>query len=487
VKERKRLFSYAMDRGMWQLVKPLVEEEDSSGIRHRDTALLEAIEQRQWDAVDYCQLYGADIDTKDDLGETPLNRDTRNQEWKAVKELVVRGDDPNLLDKDGYSVLNKALCVRKYCTAKVLIEYQANIHTSVRSEYSYSQRHTPLQLLINKRRGELIHHTLMWCPDQAKGASDKGETTLHAIALGKSPELLYFQVVRGVNPLTLAEGKYSVLMYAVKNSYCPPSMVAECIRLGFITHQPALTQQCKVDIATGLKEFIVAGKSIITSPILLAVVRGLHVVANMLYESGACSPAELYEMYGQLLELEDPDTDTGRKLFKETEGEFLQYNTMLNIGAFLSSLKKMVSTPRSLESTCRLVISRCLTVRRRRERAVHQLSLPARSATGELYPEKLPLTEATKNYLLFSDLSDQKNAFLEMANALYCSDIYIDPDDESDFTVHLESDDDSFFLVVRRMPTMTTSVLSAVGAQVTSQTEVGSTGGHRCHIYGPWI
>jgi hypothetical protein len=80
VEERKKLFQQAMDRGMWQLVKPLVEEIDSTGIHHRDTALLEAIEQRQWDVVDYCQLYDADIDMKDEHGETPLNREVRKLE-----------------------------------------------------------------------------------------------------------------------------------------------------------------------------------------------------------------------------------------------------------------------------------------------------------------------------------------------------------------------------------------------------------------------
>jgi hypothetical protein len=65
VHERNVLFRIALKRGMWQLLKPLIEIKDNTGIRHRDTALLAAIEQRQWDVVDYCQLNGADIDMKD--------------------------------------------------------------------------------------------------------------------------------------------------------------------------------------------------------------------------------------------------------------------------------------------------------------------------------------------------------------------------------------------------------------------------------------
>jgi hypothetical protein len=79
VEERKNLFQQAMDRGMWQLIKPLIEKKDSTGIGHRDTALLAAIDQRQWDVVDYCQVYDADIDMKDELGETPLNRESRKR------------------------------------------------------------------------------------------------------------------------------------------------------------------------------------------------------------------------------------------------------------------------------------------------------------------------------------------------------------------------------------------------------------------------
>jgi hypothetical protein len=432
VDERKKLFLLAMDRGMWQLVKPLVEKKDRTGIRHRDTALLKAIEQRQWDVVDYCQLYDADIDMNDVHKETPLNREARKREWKAVDELVVRGADPNLLDKDGCSVINGAINQDQWGTVKLLIEYLANIHKEASSLTRLGGLlQTPLQFLITKRQAELIHHTLMWCPDQAKGINDHGETTLHAIVsdstIKEQPKislLLYKQVVRGVNPLQPAIGGYSVLLNAVKNSSCPQRMVGECIKLGFSTYQPELTQQSADDIALWLRQFTESCTSYTTSPLLLAVVRGLHVVAHMLYESGSCSPAELLQLYDKLLELTDPDTDSGRKLLKSTtfydvESRQLRYKEMIkNIVTFLPYLKEMVSTPRSLVSTCRLIISRCLTVRRRRERAVHQLSLPVRSTSGELVSDTLPLQEELKNYLLFSDLTDPDYAYGRLPGTL---------------------------------------------------------------------
>ena len=55
-------------------------------------------------------------------------------------------------------------------------------------------------------------------------------------------------------------------------------------------------------------------------------------------------------------------------------------------------LMKVCSTPRSLKSSCRLVISRCVTVRRQRHR----------DATYA----QLSLTEELRNYVMFSDLTD---------------------------------------------------------------------------------
>jgi hypothetical protein len=445
--ERKTLFQQAMDFGMWQLVKPLVELKDSTGIKHRDTAMVEAIEQRQWDVVDYCQLYDADIDIKDWNGETPLNKEARRSEWRAVDELVVRGADPNR--NFVFSILNRAISEEEWGTSKLLIEYLANIHKPTYTDEYFHQERTPLQCLIDFRQGELIHHTLMWCPDQAKGVNDFGETTLHAIVLDKDDKILYNQVVRGVDPLNLTKKKQSVLLYAVLNSRCPQRMVAECIRLGFSIHQPALTKQSTRDISKSLRLTEIIGEKdfFSTSPILVAVVRGQHKVAHMLYESGSSSPKELLHMYKQLLKTSGTNRVRGRQLL-ESINEFCRrwmnpnkwqerkravrrkrydkrtqfvmtflpylqeivyesrslesachlgisqweyHMLMKNITTFLPCFKAMVSTPRSLKSTCRLAISRCLKNHLRREKAVLHLST---------------LDDAMKNYLLFSDLTD---------------------------------------------------------------------------------
>ena len=69
VEEREELFLQSFNCEVWQAVKPLVEERAGAGITHRDTALLEAIEQHQGDVVDHCQPHRADINMRDADGE----------------------------------------------------------------------------------------------------------------------------------------------------------------------------------------------------------------------------------------------------------------------------------------------------------------------------------------------------------------------------------------------------------------------------------
>ena len=173
VEERKELFHRALSREVLQAIKPLIEEKDVTSIQHRDTVLPEAAEQHQWDVVD--QLHHADIDMKDAEGHTPMHRAARTRDWEAVKALTKRGADPSLLDCDGESVLHRAITAKQWDTVKLLIQYHGDIHQANR------QGNTPLQMLITACQGEIIEHTLMWCPDQRKGVNKRGETALHAV------------------------------------------------------------------------------------------------------------------------------------------------------------------------------------------------------------------------------------------------------------------------------------------------------------------
>ena len=292
VVERKELFHRALSREALQAIRPLIEVNDATGIQHCDTVLPEAAEQHQWDVVDHCQLHHADIDMKDSEGHTPMTRAARKEDWEAVMALTKRGADPSLLDCDGESVLHRAITAKEWDIVKLLIQFHGNIHQASKDPYLYMYRRqtTPLEMLITAWQGEIIEHTLMWCPDQWKGVDGEGETALHAVCLSGCPSALYYLVARGVDPQAVTERGHSALPYAMLCEECPQKMVAECIKLGFYAYQPHITDTARRLI------FFLRGSDLPWSPVLLAVSRGLPVVTRMLYESGSCSYTESFKL-----------------------------------------------------------------------------------------------------------------------------------------------------------------------------------------------
>ena len=385
VEEREVLFQQSLSRGVWQALKPLVQEKDSTGIAHRDIAMQKAAEQGQWDVVDHCERYYADINKHNSDGDTPLLRAARRADWKAVEELVRRGCDQFVLDSDGSSVLHKALEAGQPAIAKLLIQFHGDVNLPDRDGV------TPLQMLIERRHADIIDDMLFWQSDVCTGGYSKsGGTTLHAACEAGWLRTLYYLLARRVDPLAVTEDRESVLMLAVQNTRCPQRLVAECIRLGFSTHQPLITDPCYVVLDEGRKARAVKAAPAVPgvtremmaeiqdrdlwdsenfSPFHFALVRDMPVVRDMLYESGACSYKELFRLY----------TDV-------SEGRSFCYDVTTD----LPYLRKVATTPRSLRSACRLVISHCLDVRGKRHQDV----------------EYLDLEESLKDYVMFSDLTD---------------------------------------------------------------------------------
>ena len=397
VEERKELFQEALSREVLQAIKPLIEKKDVIGNQHRDSVLPEAAEQHQWDVVDHCLLHHADIDMKDAEGHTPMQRAARKEDWEAVKALTKRGADPSLLDRDGESVLHRAIRAKEWDIVKLLIEFHGNIHQNSKYAYlsMYQTHNTPLEMLITAFQGEIIEHTLMWCPDQWKGVNEEGETALHAVCLSGWPNTLYYLVARGVNPQAVTKRRHSALTYAVLCKECPQKMVAECIKLGFCAYQPHITETARRS-----KSFL-RPRGLRWSPVLLSVFRGLPVVTRMLYESGSCSYKELFRLatfpWNRAHKLHQTLQYDMMEVFWASYNNTIQLDYLLkpdrkSVEASARYLMKVCSTPRSLKSSCRLVISRCVTVRRQRHR----------DATYA----QLPLTEELRNYVMFSDLTD---------------------------------------------------------------------------------
>nr|KAG5706542.1 hypothetical protein BaRGS_028713 [Batillaria attramentaria] len=88
VKERETVFRQALSKGLWETVRRLVEEKDSTGIAHRDEAMFAAVKQERWDVVEHCVRHGADIDKRDATGLTMLQREINP---RHTKELLHQG------------------------------------------------------------------------------------------------------------------------------------------------------------------------------------------------------------------------------------------------------------------------------------------------------------------------------------------------------------------------------------------------------------
>ena len=417
VEERQELFHEAFNRENWQAVKPLVEVKDDTGIQHRDAALLESIEQHQWDVVDHCQLFRANINMLDEDGHTPNHRMARKSDWEAVEEVTKRDGDTNLLDKYGLSVFHRVMWGEQWQLAKLVTEYLGNIHQHARHtgspEETYAdERRTPLQMMIDARQVEVIRHTLRWSPDQGEGVNGVGETTLHVACLTGYHSMLYDLIARRADPRAVTVRGLSALSYAVLCRDGPQETVAACIRHGFSTHQPRLTARYMmadhddsvVCDATGLvtaHNTTSTNIRLLSSPLLLAVMRGLPVVTRMLYESGACSNTQLFRLQPTLQLLLEPwrNTELGEEFPRTVEDVYRHVRSdadrpqradQVCVQQCVRYLMEVSASPRSLQCLCRHVISHCLRLHKRRAEDANQL----------------PLQACMKRYVAFADLTD---------------------------------------------------------------------------------
>ena len=408
VEERQELFHEAFNRENWQAVKPLVEVEDDTGIQHRDAALLESIEQHQWDVVDHCLLFRANINMLDEDGHTPNHRMARKKDWEAVEEVTKRGGDPNLLDKEGLSVFHRVILARQWELAKLLIKFHGDIHQQ--AEWSYKERRTPLQMLIDARQMDVIKETFMWCPDQGEGVNGVGETTLHAACLTGCDTMMYDLLARRVDPLAVTKDGFSAMSYAVVCGKRPQQSVACCVSFGFSTHQPHLTDAAMdkdekrkgayryAPKASSLRRYTIRERahtqSLLTSPLLLAVMRGLPVVVRMLFESGVCSYRELFRLKTNLMELLNakPEEETVlERVFQEILDTIHKHPNSWSfeyasedmpekpdrdsVQQCARYVMEVSTTPRSLQSLCSHVITHCIKLHKNYAEDVNELPL----------------------------------------------------------------------------------------------------------------
>jgi ankyrin repeat protein len=92
------------------------------------TALHILAQCRSWwqsHALEYLIEKGADLEARDEIGCTPLHIAVSSQKWRAVNILLEAGADPNILDSENESCLNKAGSDSKI--AHLLIKHGADV------------------------------------------------------------------------------------------------------------------------------------------------------------------------------------------------------------------------------------------------------------------------------------------------------------------------------------------------------------------------
>jgi hypothetical protein len=386
--ERSRqLLERAWCRQTWQAVMFLLISDLAADV------LQSAVDHAQWDLVDHCQAHGADINATDERGDTCLHTAARRRQWKAVRELVSRDAEPNMADSEGLFPLHRACDSGQWSTVDHLVQFQADLNVKDGCE------RTPMMLIIEGRQGPIIERALFWGQDLL-GKTHTGETALHAVCCCDMASTMYYLIRRGVNPLETTLDGESVLLYATRHAVWPEKLVAECISLGFTTHQGPISVSAKA-LSTIMR--VVAQFQTMEdfefphalSPFMSALQSSRFTLADALYESGSCSNEELFDTVNEV-----EAASVGPSFF--TMWSRLEYMSILNESGntqHMNILRDKATTPRRLESLCRLAISHSLDVRGRRERDVLQLRLP----------------ELIKNYVLFTDLtstllSSQKTA-----------------------------------------------------------------------------
>ncbi|XP_076465800.1 uncharacterized protein LOC143297377 [Babylonia areolata] len=379
--ERTQLFHKAMQQQLWQVLVKLAEESDSTGARHRDYTLREAVWRRQWEVVSHCQEYGADIDARKDGQDTLFNRAARECDWEIVRRLLQHGADQNITDSTGSRAIHRAIDVQQWDVVELLIKFHA--HLSFRDPNGL----TPLYKIIRStlsmqfpfpsttssrtvaEQGRAIRASLLWTTHVDYRETCEGKTALHVACQAGLWDSFRWVVSRGADPLARTDDGQSLLWMATDHAECPRQLVAACLRLGVSTFEQETLEA-----------------NFPSTPFGLSVLRQDHVLMAMLHESGSCSSREVFWHYSKALRSARAQAPL-RSLTRPGHPGLTSPGT-------LRLLARMATQPRSLKSLCRLRISGLLGVRKKREKRVG----------------KLPVSYAMKDYVMFQDLAQPEFA-----------------------------------------------------------------------------
>nr|KAG5696377.1 hypothetical protein BaRGS_028372 [Batillaria attramentaria] len=392
VDERESIFKRVLAEDQWLVVRPLVEEQDSTGADQRVRAFLAAIERERWDDVDHCVHHGADIDMKDEDGHTLLQKYAREKCWSKVEGLVRLGASQSMVDKDGYLAIHRAANEREVCfkqpeALKALVEFHGDINQRDPEGY------TPLHRFIQYNYTAMVECALLWGRNVGQRIAYDGKTVLHLMSENNLPDTIRFIVGRGGDPLALDSRGQTILSYACKPGYRKGRRaLVECIKLGITTYQPYINLLIRLGyISTGAFSRML---SYHIAPFETAYEQKDVVAMGMLYESGACSYLEMFDLYAQpqfVMEFGKPDDFDNLSMIDQVcwrEEDLLQKRKNR---VSMQYLARIATNPRSLQSMCRILISLFVDVGKFKWRKEKVKRLPV-------------LSDKMKDYVLFCDL-----------------------------------------------------------------------------------
>ena len=161
--------------------------------------------------------------------------------WKYAARVLWMDVNATKTIHDGISVLHSLIRREHWYLVELLMGYVEEFHQhAFCAAEGDGDRRTPLGILIDSRQTQIIRHISSRCLDLSKGVNSAGETTLHVACLTGPPGMLQELVGKRVDPRAVTVSGHSALSYAVICRDIPQQTVAECIRLGFTTHQSHL-------------------------------------------------------------------------------------------------------------------------------------------------------------------------------------------------------------------------------------------------------
>ena len=224
-------------RRLWKSVNRVLDLGVTVSPVKRSWAVREACQHSNDKDAIQCVVDQHSSDQQDDIVTTLASQCM----WKHVARVLDLNVSPAQMIHDGMSVLHSLIRRGSWGLVKLLMGYVVEFnHHTFSTEERIGDRRSPLEILIDARQMDIIMYIFSRCLDLSRGVNSAGETILHVACLTGCPSVLQELLGKRADPRAVTFTGHSPLSYAVMCRDRPQQTVAECIRLGFSTHQSRL-------------------------------------------------------------------------------------------------------------------------------------------------------------------------------------------------------------------------------------------------------